>query len=98
MTETIKIVAVEEHIPLDPVLNAWAAAGADHTGNLAAMARLQRPLIDHYRENFWAAGSGTASDRYLRWTADMVGVERMLYSTDYPYNASPAGGRPANHW
>lgn len=57
----------------------------DHIGSLAAMTRLQRPLADYYRHNFWVAGSGTVSPRYLRWTAEVVGTDRMLYSTDYPY-------------
>jgi len=57
----------------------------DHTGIMAEQAKLERPLADYFRQNFWVAGSGTTSERYLRWTAEVVGVERMLYSTDYPY-------------
>lgn len=66
----------------------------DHTGNLAAMTQLQRSLAEYYRENFWVAGSGTVSERYLRWTAEVVGTERMLYSTDYPYTF---GNRPRGY-
>ncbi|WP_410608187.1 amidohydrolase family protein [Amycolatopsis sp. lyj-109] len=57
----------------------------DHVGVLQGMANLQRPLADYFRQNFWVAGSGTVSERYLRWTAEVVGTDRMLYSTDYPY-------------
>ncbi len=57
----------------------------DHIGIMAEQAKLERPLADYFRQNFWVAGSGTTSERYLRWTAEVVGVERMLYSTDYPY-------------
>jgi uncharacterized protein len=67
----------------------------DHTGILAHNARLERPLADYFRENFWVAGSGTVSERYLRWTAEVVGTERMLYSTDYPYTyGTRPGGFP----
>ncbi|MCO5997357.1 amidohydrolase family protein [Actinoallomurus rhizosphaericola] len=64
----------------------------DHTGYLQETAKLERPLIDYFRRNFWVAGSGTVSERYLRWTAEAVGTDRMLYSTDYPYTF---GTRPA---
>ncbi|SFW79674.1 amidohydrolase family protein [Amycolatopsis australiensis] len=67
----------------------------DHIGYLRDMARLERPLAGYFRENFWVAGSGTVSERYLRWTAEVVGTGRMLYSTDYPYTfGTRPGGFP----
>ncbi|MFG1804106.1 amidohydrolase family protein [Micromonospora carbonacea] len=67
----------------------------DHTGILAHNAKLQRPLLDYFKHNFWIAGSGTVSERYLRWTAEIVGTERMVYSTDYPYTfGTRPGGFP----
>lgn len=67
----------------------------DHTGILAPGANLERPLADYFRQNFWVAGSGTVSERYLRWTAEVVGTDRMLYSTDYPYTyGTRPGGFP----
>ena len=65
----------------------------DHTGIMANQAKLERPLADYFRQNFWVTGSGTVSERYLRWTAEVVGTERMMYSTDYPYTfaTSPGG-------
>ncbi|WP_419702916.1 amidohydrolase family protein [Promicromonospora sp. NFX87] len=67
----------------------------DHTGILARNANLQRPLLDYFKHNFWIAGSGTVSERYLRWTAEVVGTERMVYSTDYPYTfGTRPGGFP----
>lgn len=67
----------------------------DHTGILAPNAKLERPLADYFRQNFWVAGSGTVSERYMRWTAEVVGTERMMYSTDYPYTYSTSpGGYP----
>jgi uncharacterized protein len=67
----------------------------DHVGVLQGMAGLKRPLADYFRQNFWVAGSGTVSDRYLRWTAEVVGTDRMLYSTDYPYTfGTRPGGFP----
>ncbi|GGP50084.1 amidohydrolase family protein [Saccharothrix coeruleofusca] len=67
----------------------------DHVGFLREMAGLPRPLADYFRQNFWIAGSGTVSERYLRWTAEVVGTDRMLYSTDYPYTfGTRPGGFP----
>ncbi|WP_345408800.1 amidohydrolase family protein [Nonomuraea salmonea] len=65
----------------------------DHIGFFAQAGGLPRPLADYFERNFWVAGSGTVSSRYLRWTAEVVGTDRMLYSTDYPYTygARPGG-------
>lgn len=68
----------------------------DHVGVLQGMAELPRPLADYFRQNFWVAGSGTVSERYLRWTAEVVGTDRMLYSTDYPYTFGTRPGRVAD--
>lgn len=57
----------------------------DHVAGMASMTRLDRSLIEYYRQNFWVTGSGTVSRRYLRWAAEVIGTDRMLYSTDYPY-------------
>ncbi|NUT46193.1 MAG: amidohydrolase family protein [Saccharothrix sp.] len=67
----------------------------DHVGILQEAAGLRQPLADYFRQNFWVAGSGTVSERYLRWTAEVVGTDRMLYSTDYPYTfGTRPGGFP----
>lgn len=66
----------------------------DHTGIMAPNAKLNRPLADYFRQNFWVTGSGTVSERYLRWTAEVVGTDRMMYSTDYPYTF---GTRPGGY-
>lgn len=65
----------------------------DHAGILAP-GNLPRPLLDYYRRNFWIAGSGTVSPRYQRWTAEAVGTDRMVYSTDYPYTFGSGDGYP----
>lgn len=66
----------------------------DHIGILGP-GNLERPLADYFRQNFRVTGSGTVSDRYPRWTAEVVGTERMMYSTDYPYTFGTApGGYP----
>lgn len=52
---------------------------------------LERPLADYFRQNVWVTGSGILSERYLRWAAEVVGTDRLLYATDYPYVDTSAG-------
>lgn len=46
---------------------------------------LNRPLLDYFRHNVFVTGSGLLSERYMRWALEVVGPERMMYSTDYPF-------------
>ncbi len=57
--------------------------------------RLDRPLEQYFRENVYYTGSGILSHRYLQWTIDVVGVQRVMYSTDYPFRYAGAGGARA---
>jgi predicted TIM-barrel fold metal-dependent hydrolase len=54
--------------------------------------RLARPFEDYLRSNVWFTGSGNLSQRCLRWTKDIVGAQRILYASDYPY-IDTGGGR-----
>ena len=56
--------------------------------------KLERPVVDYFRQNVSVTPSGVFSQRYMRWATEVLGVERVLFSTDYPYqNAGPAGAR-----
>ncbi|MFR0359633.1 amidohydrolase family protein, partial [Streptomyces sediminimaris] len=46
----------------------------DHTGFFGEAGSLRQPLADYFKQNFWVAGSGTDSPRYLRWTAEVMGT------------------------
>ena len=35
---------------------------------------------------------GMWSQRYLRWAMEVLGPERILFSSDYPYRMTPNGG------
>ena len=56
----------------------------DQLSNQAAP-NLERPISDYFRTNVSVTPSGLWSERYLRWAIEVLGVERILYSTDYPY-------------
>ncbi len=55
--------------------------------------QLDRPLADYARRNLYVTGSGMWSEAYLRRCRDIVGDERLLFSTDFPYQYRP-GGQP----
>lgn len=59
---------------------------------LAEPARLARPIIDYVRTNLLVAPSGMFSQRYLRWAIEIMGADRILFATDYPFEFAPHGG------
>lgn len=60
--------------------------------HLAVAAGLQRPLREYAKHNLLITPSGVLSHRYLRWAADVVGADRIMFATDYPFEVSSAGG------
>lgn len=64
----------------------------DRIDNLAAAGNLERPISDYFSTNVLVTPSGIFSQRYLRWALEVVGVDRILFSTDYPYRFAPHGG------
>ncbi len=64
----------------------------DRIDNLAGPAKLARPVSDYFRRHVSVTPSGLWSERYLRWALEVLGPERILFSTDYPYRFTPQGG------
>ena len=63
----------------------------DRIDSLAKTAQLPKPISSYMRDNFYVAGSGIMSPRYLREAVDILGIDRILYSIDYPYMMMPNG-------
>ncbi len=62
--------------------------------HLDVTAGLKRPIAEYFRSNVHITASGMLSQRYLRWATEIVGVDRIMFSTDYPFEpASQRGGR-----
>lgn len=59
---------------------------------LATVAKPARPISDYVRSNVLVTPSGIFSQRYLRWAIEVIGVDRILFSTDYPFEFAPQGG------
>ncbi len=61
---------------------------------LSRFADLPRPLSEYLRTNVYVTPSGMLSQRYLGWSKEIVGTDRILFSTDYPFEpASHEGAR-----
>jgi predicted TIM-barrel fold metal-dependent hydrolase len=56
-------------------------------------ARLDRPFADYARQNLYVTASGMFSETYLQRCVEIIGIDRILFSTDYPYQYRP--GRDA---
>ena len=86
----------DRHPELQVVVGHWGEVVLfflDRTASLvdAGSFGLRRPLLDYFRENVSYTGSGLLDHRYLRWTVEMVGVERLLTATDHPYIDNSGG-------
>lgn len=57
-----------------------------------AAKHLRRPVADYVRTNVHVTPSGIFSQRYLRWAVEVLGVDRILFSTDDPYQSAGEGG------
>ncbi|HEY3771405.1 MAG TPA: amidohydrolase family protein [Solirubrobacteraceae bacterium] len=64
----------------------------DRADALATGAGLDRTFSEYVRHHAYITAGGVYSERYLRWAVDLVGVERILFATDYPYRPAPEGG------
>ena len=67
----------------------------ERIANLDKAAKLQRSVADYARQNLYVTPSGMFSARYLRWTLEVMGIERVMFSSDYPYRFAPSGGARA---
>ena len=63
----------------------------ERLNSLGRVATLQRPIADYFRQNLYVTPSGMWSQTYLQRALEIVGPERLLFSTDYPYQYKPGG-------
>ncbi|HXO10191.1 MAG TPA: amidohydrolase family protein [Solirubrobacteraceae bacterium] len=64
----------------------------DRADGLAMQAKLPLLFSEYVRRNAYITPGGIYSRRYLRWAVEVVGTERILFATDYPYRPGPDGG------
>lgn len=79
---------------LQVILGHWGEVVLFYTERLAAMDRvssLEEPIATYLRRNLYVTASGMFSRDYLARAAAIVGTDRLLFSTDYPYQYRPGG-------
>ena len=84
---------------LQVILGHWGEVVLFYVERLAALnrtAQLKRPFTDYMRNNLYITASGMFSETYLRRSIEIVGIDRVLFSTDYPYQYRP--GRDARNF
>ncbi|MCY1666539.1 amidohydrolase family protein [Rhizobium sp. SL86] len=55
--------------------------------------RLQLKPSDYFKRNVWVTSAGVCSDEPLRCAIDALGVDRVLFSVDYPFEKAEEAGR-----
>lgn len=73
---------------LQVILGHWGELVLFYAERLSAMDRvsgLAHPIDEYLRRNLYVTSSGMFMQHYLRRAASIVGIDRLLFSTDYPY-------------
>ncbi|WP_428492616.1 amidohydrolase family protein [Rhodopila sp.] len=79
---------------LQVILGHWGEVVLFYAERLAAMDRvsgLEQPIASYLRRNLYVTASGMFSPNYLARAAAIVGTDRLLFSTDYPYQYRAGG-------
>jgi predicted TIM-barrel fold metal-dependent hydrolase len=77
---------------LQVILGHWGEVVLFYLERLSALdraAKLKRPFADYARENLYVTASGMFSEAYLQRCVDIIGIDRVLFSTDFPYQYRP---------
>jgi predicted TIM-barrel fold metal-dependent hydrolase len=79
---------------LQVILGHWGEVVLFYVERLAALDRvsgLEHPISTYLRRNLFVTASGMFMRDYLKRAAAIVGTDRLLFSTDYPYQYRPGG-------
>ena len=94
------VAKVFDHFPnLQIILGHWGEVILFYIERLAALnktAKLKKPFIAYARENLYVTASGMFNQRYLQRSVEIIGADRILFSSDYPYQYRP--GRDARNF
>lgn len=53
---------------------------------------LEMPPSEYFKRNFWCTTAGVCSDEPLRCAIDALGVDRVMFSVDYPFESPDEAG------
>lgn len=77
---------------LQVILGHWGEVVLFYAERLAEMdrvSRLEHPIADYLRRNLYVTASGMFLPHYLERARALVGADRLLFSTDFPYQYQP---------
>jgi 2,3-dihydroxybenzoate decarboxylase len=63
--------------------------GSVRSGRYASQPKLQRRASEYLRENFYYTTSGMAWTPPIRYVQGVMGMDRLMYAMDYPYQFVP---------
>jgi predicted TIM-barrel fold metal-dependent hydrolase len=66
-------------------------AMARSSGILSGPAKLQRPVAEYFKSNIHLTTSGYFTLPPLKCALEVVGIERMMFSVDYPFSPNTRG-------
>lgn len=84
---------------LQVILGHWGELVLFYAERFASMdrvAHLTQPIATYLRRNLYVTASGMFLPHYLERAASLVGADRLLFSTDFPYQYRP--GRDAQRF
>ncbi|QJY48028.1 amidohydrolase family protein [Pseudonocardia broussonetiae] len=87
----------DRHPDLQVVVGHWGEVVLFYAERVQLLDGAMRPALDrslpeYLRQNVFYTPSGMYSPRYLAWALDLVGAERLMFSTDHPYLPDVGGG------
>jgi len=89
------LAGVFDRLPgLQVILGHWGELVLFYADRLAAMDRvsgLAHPIATYLRRNLYVTASGMFLPHYLERAAAVIGTDRVLFSTDFPYQYRPGG-------
>ncbi|TFF19953.1 amidohydrolase [Jiella endophytica] len=89
------LAGVLDRLPkLQLILGHWGEVVLFYAERLKAMDRvsgLDQPIETYLRRNLYVTASGMFVPDYLQRAAAIVGTDRLLFSTDFPYQYRPGG-------
>jgi predicted TIM-barrel fold metal-dependent hydrolase len=84
----------DRHPNLQVILGHWGELVIFYLERLIMLDRvsgLKRPFIEYVRDNLYLTASGMFNPAYLERAIEAVGPDRILFSTDYPYQYRTGG-------
>ena len=89
----------DRHPDLQIILGHWGEVVLFYLERLEILAQVRpksdRLIASYAQNNLYITPSGMFSHTYLRRTIETIGIERVLFSTDYPFQFAGQGGARA---